>query len=256
MYDNPAMAGQIEAEMDAQIGEDIFVATETWNAIADLMPFIGSKVSAELNNRSNICVLLVPRIANDLYATIQLCRTGYPRQAASVACSGWELGWVMQYVLLLEDEEAQKWFLHTDRKTSFHKDLRSTIDKVAKLGYPQLKPKKRIAFCDEQYEIYREFSMIRHGNPQAFFVELVRYGATQPILGPRTNFDAIRSSKVILRHLLMNTIASMLAWLIPHMNDPDSAKPVDDFRCLLVALRALPAIAPEQNYGDEPLPRL
>ncbi|MFD2263478.1 hypothetical protein ACFSM5_11310 [Lacibacterium aquatile] len=232
------LEAKVEAEIFQALKAQIGNATDIWNLIPQVFGLLHGKSYAEVGSRNNIIYMLTNKLANDIHATVELFLLGYPEQAASVACSGWELGWLIKYICLADDQRVEEWFQHASETKSFHGNLKETIRFTSRRIYPALTEAELDAYFVSQDLVWIDMCKIRHGNPQTFFPKVVS-NLVLPTIGPQGGERTIRAGRIILFHLLVNSCQALAEWLKLHGANRQSEPLVYQLRDIVNSLQPL-----------------
>ncbi|MFD2263477.1 hypothetical protein ACFSM5_11305 [Lacibacterium aquatile] len=216
-----------EAEIRERFAEELKPFHEFANRLFDLIQDITNifqgRLMADIPTKDRICVLLAARLANDLVISMRLAAIGYSNQAAMVAGSGWELGWVLAWITIIEDAKAETWYQHKNPKNSFHGQIRQTIEKVINTHYASEPEDGRKNVIEQHLEVHSEFGMIRHGNPIRLSMQASSHNSVAPQIGPMGDEFGLLLTKHVLHHLYERSFHALTAWFNLHADDQEFA---------------------------------
>lgn len=218
-----ALEKQILGEFAPALKERSAFTEEAFQLIQSSYDLVHDKFTHEVSNRDHICVLLSARIANDLIATVRMAHIGYSDQANSVACSAWELTWIMCWIVGQTEAQAEKWFSHTETRHGLHANFKEAMRYVIKREQPSLSEDELKKKVELEQAPYTKMSMVRHANPQAMFVNRPAADVAEPMIGPSSDAQALEKAKYCMHHLLLRIPNALKAWYSLHAGEPEAA---------------------------------
>lgn len=155
---------ELESESSAVLARELLEPRKLLNTTGNLLGRSAMALQKEDFNKRNaatrVAVILIIRLANDSRCVSLMAKMGYGMQAASLACSIYEIAYTVAYIGA-DDSLAEKWINHDEvLKTPFGSILKLTEGGLLKLGVPS--PEKHAL---SEYRNYTQLCMAKHGNP-------------------------------------------------------------------------------------------
>ncbi len=147
---------EVGTRMAPSIGEYSAISARVHNLFVRCANGLAGK---ELSASASVMLLATARVLGDLRVCQWAAAHGYALQAAAVAATVHELAYSAAYIGD-SDERAEAWLTHENEKKQYPESGHLSVLQAVmpRLGVTQ-------AHAQQEYKIYRELCLAKHGNP-------------------------------------------------------------------------------------------
>jgi len=163
--------GAATVDVARRLPRHIALADETFNFVSAVVGRVSEVSGGALPLATQIVVVLLAKLGNDLRGVTRLALTGYPLQAAALATSAYETACAIA-LIGTDADRARQWREHEDpqRLPAFLRSLKdATVEMLRSLGMRDAQLDQQ---ADHAYLAYANLCMAKHGNPRL----LAEYG--------------------------------------------------------------------------------